>query len=985
MSKILIIVESPGKIKKIKSFLPDNYEVIATVGHIRGLNPKSMSIDMENNYTPMYINMPDKKEVIINLKKHIKNSSKVILITDADVEGESISFSVAEVCNIKPENQHRASFIEITKEAVLNAINNNVGKINMNKVHTQMARMCLDKIIGYKLSPLLWSEFNSFTLAAGRVMSPVVRLIFDRENEIAKFQSQSYYKLEANFVLDKKDLSKGIKTSKTSKSSNTESLNNVIQTTCDENIKDQSIIEKLYKDCSENKNKFSIKNVAKTTSTRNPSAPYITSTLQQDASTKLGISPDICMRTAQVLYEAGLITYMRTDSTFISEDAMKSIKTCIENKWGENYYKRNIYKSKDTSAQEAHEACRVVDFAKESVLGLDSKITTHHNRLYQLIWRRTVASQMSPANIEIRTVKIITGEKKKDQIVFTGKHEKVIFEGYLAALNLHKKKVKVNAMGDLVVNEDAMEDSMEDAMENEMDEDEEDETDESNEDDNEKATNSQHNKYLETIYDKLKESELVFSQSMNCMQKYSKPKQTRYTEANLIKKLSELHIGRPSTYASIIKKIQEKQYVEKKSLPPKKAKIYVLTYSYPDIIKIESKETKIEGDKNKLMITSLGLMITEYLNKNFTEIMSYEYTANIEKLLDDIAEGKAVWYKVVDSIYLKLVPVIDTLSKAVSERKALKSSDPKANTSSRRMLGTNPTTNNPIVAIKSRSGYLIVEENPIKKDSRFASFSSNFEEMTLETALSLLIYPKTLPKYKDVDIIIKKATNVYISYGNANYSIENYVKANQKQNKFDNPSNTNNTFIDDENITFEEAKRIIDYYEKSKIDKAENAKQDKVMNENITIKKGPYGYYIKLDGTINVKLQKKYSKDIDNITLEQCLEVVEKHKATPPKGSRAARFGAAGKQKAKEKKEKKEKKAKETVEATETTETTKSKATKKPRAPKAKKAETKPTNATIESILEPEIVETVETVISEPPKSSIKVKKPRQKKEKTDE
>jgi DNA topoisomerase-1 len=969
--KILLLLESPSKCAKVQSFVGDNYIVASTKGHIREIPKQILGINCNNNYEITFKDMKDKKDVIDNIKKLAKNAKYIIGAQDNDREGHSIYYHVTEILNIKPENQYRALFSEITKDVIVKAVNN-LTLLDHNCVKSQFCRLVIDKIIGYKLSPLLWSEFNSFTLAAGRVMSPVVRLIFDRENEIAKFQSQSYYKLEANFVLDKKDLSKGIKTSKISKSSNTESLNNVIQTTCDENIKDQSIIEKLYKDCSENKAKFSIKSLAKTTSTRNPSAPYITSTLQQDASTKLGMSPDICMRTAQVLYEAGLITYMRTDSTYISEDAMKSIKTCIENKWGENYYKRTIYKSKDSSAQEAHEACRVVDFSKESVLGLDSKITAHHNRLYQLIWRRTVASQMSPANIEIRTVKIITGEKKKDQLVFTGKHEKVIFEGYLAAFNLHKKKVKVNAMGDLVVNEDAMEDE----MENEMDEDEEDEPDEADEDDNEKATNSQHNKYLETIYDKLKEGDLVFSQSMNCTQKYSKPKQTRYTEANLIKKLSELQIGRPSTYASIIKKIQEKQYVERKTLPPKKAKINIFKYTYPDIIKIESKETKIEGDKNKLMITSLGLMITEYLNKNFTEIMSYEYTANIEKLLDDIAEGKVVWYKVVDSIYLKLVPVIDTLSKAVSERKALKSADPKSDTSSRRMLGTNPTTTNPIVSIKSRSGYLIVEENPIKKNSRFASFSSNFEEMTLETALGLLIYPKTLSKYKDVDIIIKKAKNVYISYGNANYSIENYVKANQKQNKFDNP---NNVFIDDENITFEEAKRIIDYYEKSKIDKAENAKQDKVMNDQITIKKGPYGYYIKLDGTINVKLPKKYSKDIDNITLEQCLEVVEKHKATPPKGSRASRFGTAGKQKAKEKKEMKEKKEKKaTIEATETTETTEPKATKKPRVPKAKKIEPK---ATIVSILEPE----VEQLPSEASKSIIKVRKPRQKKEKTDE
>jgi DNA topoisomerase-1 len=959
MSKILVIVESPSKITKIQSYLGDKYIVAASMGHITEIpKTKNLCIDINDNYKPHFEIAESKKSVFANIKKLYKECGGNILMgSDFDREGNGVAWHIFNLLNVKPENRKRIIFNEITEKAIKEAIKN-PKLIDTAETNSYLARVVADRLLGYKLTEIVWKSTNNYTISCGRVMSVVIKMILSKEADISKFQSQAYYKLESNFVLDKKDLNKSTK--------------NVILAVCDENIKDKNIVEKLYKICSENKTKFSIKSLDKKISTRNGPLPLTTASLQQLSSIKLGFSPDHTMRLAQKLYEASYITYMRTDSIAIAEDAMKQIKTCVENKFGKEYYKRNDSKSVAKNTQLAHECIRPTDFTKENInLGTEG-LTEQHNRLYKLIFRQTISSQMVPAQIEIRTVKIITDGLKKEKLTFSSKTEKILFEGFLKAQNMHKYAVKRDVNGELIINED-----VEEEEEEEVDEDDINNEDQNNEDSININIKPKHNKYLETLFDDLKENQEVFSQSMNCIEKHSKSA-GRYTEASLIKQMSILGIGRPSSSANILAKIQAKGYIELKSIPAKNINISVLKYIYPDTIKIEIAKGKIPAEKNKLFGNSLSIMVTDFLEKNFTNIMNYEYTSNLETKLDSIAENKTTYYDVIHELYTTLMPIIDTLHNDI---KLLKSADPKADTSSRRMLGTNPVTTNPIVAIKSRSGYLIVEENPIKKDSRFASFSSNFEEMTLETALGLLIYPKTLPKYKDVDIIIKKAKNVYISYGNANYSIENYVKANQKNsNAGGNPNNINNVFIDDENITFEEAKRIIDYYEKSKLDKAENAKQDKVMNDNITIKKGPYGYYIKLDGTINIKLPKKYSKDIDNITLEQCLEVVEKHKATPPKGSRAARFGVAGKQKAKEKKEKKEKKAKETVESTETTEP---KTPKKTRAPKAKKAEPKTTNATIESILEPE-VEQVDQVEPTPPKSA-KVRKPKQKKEKINE
>ena len=882
--KTLVICESPSKIKFLQKYIGDDYIVTSSMGHVTEIPKKTLGIDLQT-YTAEFIESPSKKDVIVNIKKLYKSCNSILLASDNDREGTGISWHIFNILGVKPENRKRILFNEITEKAIKEAIKKPV-IIDENEKDSYLARVIMDKLIGYSLCPLLWKEFSNFHLACGRVMSPVIRLIIEREEEISKFQSSPFFKLNSNFVLDKQELSKASKT------------NTTIQTTCDEDIKDKSIIENLYKKLSENKAKFTIKSLTKNNSTRSPPPPFITSSLQQSASISLGYSPDTTMKLSQKLYESSLITYMRTDSPSIADDAMASIKTQIVKTFGEKYYKRTVYKTKNTSAQQSHECIRPTNFTTENVLNYDG-LTPQHDRLYKLILRRSLGSQMEPATIEVRTVKIITGEKKKDQLVFTGKNEKVIFEGFLKAQNMHKgksnKKTKNIDSLDEVENSSSDEDDLQD----------EDET--QNENNEIKATNEEHNKYLEIMFDKLKENQEVYSKSMNCSEKYSKPKQSRYTEASLISAMEKLGIGRPSTYSSVTKKIQEKEYVERKSLPAKKVNITSLNYTYPDIIKIETKESKIEGDKNKLIVSSLGIMINQYLVKNFPEIMDYKYTATIEGLLDEIAEGKKDWTSVVDTMYKKILPIITTLSQDLKARKLLKSSDPNANTSSRRNLGLNPQNNLPIVCIKSKKGYLIVEENPEKKQSRFANFSSSFEDMTLETALSLLVFPKTLGQYKENDIIIKKASNIYMVHNNSNYSIENYLKANPKSN------------IDPEHITLQEAQTILEYYEKAKADKVENEKLDKKLNDDITIKKGPFGLYIKYKGESNIKLPKKYKDDINTLTLELSLEIIEKDKTKPksargksaPKGKPKSAPKAKKETKPKEAKEAKPKEAKE--------------------------------------------------------------------------
>ena len=864
----LVVVESPGKVKKIQSYLGDDYEVIASVGHIRELPRDTLGFDIANNYEPEFLISSDKAEVVKKMKAKAKQFEKIILASDDDREGAAISWHVAEVCKIPLTQRHRATFTEITKKAITQAIAN-PGKIDMNMVYAQFARMVLDKLIGYKVSPMLWKEYNNWKLSAGRVQSVVVKIINERENEIAKFNSEAVFKLDANFVLDKKEL----ESSTTIKKSTTK----FIATVCETDIKEQTKVESIMEHCKDQTAKWTITKINKSTSKRNPPPPFITSTLQQDASAKLGMSPEICMKTAQKLYEAGMITYMRTDAMFIAEDAMKALKEYITAKWGDSYYRRMDYKTKGASSQEAHECCRPTNMTKESVMGIEG-MTAQHNRLYQLIWRRTVASQMAPADFEIRNIKI-AGEG----VVFQGKHEKNLFEGFLACV----KKTKQSAS----------------AGDNEQDSGEDQEPDS----DDELSSNQSQSDYLEKIFDKLKEGSQVWALGIAAVQKFTKPSQSRYTEASLIKKLDDLGIGRPSTYASMIKKVQEeqRQYVEKKSLVPKKVKTTNLAYTYPDQVKTTQNDVKIDGDKNKLFPTSLGVMITEYLDKNFAELMNYEFTAQIESLLDDIALGKKVWYTVVDSVYIKLTPIIDQLSRAITTRKALQPSSnanaasSASDTANKRFLGNHPNTGLPVYAIKSRKGFLICESNVDQAKSRFASFNGRFDSITLEEAVSLIVFPRLLGEYEGKEVYLKKAKNVYLAYDSKNYSIESYMKMVP-----DNDIDPNSTSLDDSIM-------ILRHYQTLDQQKAINQSLDRVLDADCVIKVGPFGPYIKYKGEVNIPLPKALKTKWETVTLEECLPVIEKNKDRKPKGKASAKPKAEAKAKV-------IKKAKESVQANET-------------------------------------------------------------------
>ena len=926
---ILVLIESPGKQKKIQSFLGNDYEVLATCGHIRQLPKDCLGFDIDNNYEPEFENMPDKADIIKKIKAKAKEAEKVVLSSDSDAEGGAISWHCAEILKLPANKRFRATFTEITKKAVCTSVSNTIANntlLDMNQVYSQFARMVLDKLIGYKVSPLLWKEYNNWHLSAGRVQSCVVKLIAEREAEIDKFSSEAYFQMSARFLLDKKELTNTV--AATSK---------YLQTTCETPVKEQAQVETLLTAMKAGSLEWHITSITKNASKRNPSPPYITSSLQQDASARLGMSPDACMKLAQKLYEAGLITYMRTDALFMSDDALKAIKILVGNKWGERYHRQIQYKTKSASSQQAHESIRPTDFSKESALGIEG-MTASHNRLYQLIWRRAVASQMAPADFEILTVKISNSKagtspseessaattttttikpkktskakaKKTDvdteshnnatsgaplSYVFVGKHDKLIFDGYLACFNLHKKAKAVKSASaasaaSAAGGEDVEADDASDTND----------TNDTNEDES-SITGGEQNAYLEKVFSKLKEGEPAFAISLDAVQKYTKPAQARYTEASIIKKLDDLGIGRPSTYASMIKKVQEEQrkYVERKSLPPKKLPAVRMGYQFPDIITSETHQVAVEGDKNKLFPTPLGIMINEYLDKNFAEIINYEFTAQVEALLDEIAAGSKVWHRVVDSVYVRLNPIIDQLAKATATRKQNQKQNQIANggaggtggaaatadgiqpdTENRKLLGMHPTTGLPVYAIRSRQGFLICESNPDKAKSRFASFTGRFDSMTLEDAVGLLVFPRTLGVYKDGEVMLKKAKNIYLAWNGKNYSIENYMKYTNSEGAGADPATT----------SLEEAIAILQYYEGADARKQASAARDRVLSEDIIVKVGPYGAYIKYKGQDNIKLSKALKDRWETITLEEVMPTVEKHIANPGKSASSSR------------------------------------------------------------------------------------------------
>lgn len=899
MSTNLVIVESPNKIKKVQSYLGNTYDVTASMGHIKGISKDSfggLGIDIDNNFEPIYVVTPDKRKVVRDLKRKVGSNTTLWLATDYDREGEAIAVHLAEELKVPPHKQKRILFTEITKKALLASIEK-ATSIDMNMYHSQQARAVLDKLIGYKISPLLWENFKNYTLSAGRVQSVVVKIVLEREQEINNFDSTSYFKLTGGFNTSDNDSKKRIDKLKKPYTQAKLDINTDINTESENKIEDHAIIEGFNSMIKDKNIHFEINSLKKNKTKRKPQAPYITSTLQQDASNKLGMSPDTCMKCAQKLYEAGYITYMRTDSLMLSNDALQDIKKFVVDNYGDKYYNFTKYTKKSKNAQEAHEACRPTKASVQDVYGRDG-ITSQQNRLYKMIWTRTIASQMSPAELEIKTVKInpvidddslcdniskkVTKEKKNninkqiellnseigkekekeikkkteelkkcktkksdvkniiESITFIGKHEKILFDGFL----------KASGYGSV-----------------EKDDDNEDENDE-DETVGRKLVKSEKSKKLEALFDKLKEGDIVSCFYMNSEEKYTKPPHARYTEASLVKKLDELGIGRPSTYASMIKKVQDRKYVVKDSKDPEEKDIstYGFTYGADDII-LETKKIKIGGDKNKMFPTSLGDVITKFLMKEFVDIMDYKFTADVESMLDEIANGNKIWYNVVQAVYDKFYPIVDRLGTNVRTKG-----------SNETIIGINPNTENEIKVISTRLGLAICE----KSDTgviKYASLRFPISSITLENAMLALKFPAILGNYSGHPIELCFKDEYYLKYNGKYISISAYnirmrddplnkVKVTELVKKNSTTSDVEN-FDPCKCISLEDAIKLVQ-------DNNQLHRLERKINEDIEIKHSKFGYYFRYKG-MNIGIPYKYKKDpslIAEFTETDCLEII---------------------------------------------------------------------------------------------------------------
>lgn len=704
-NKILVVVESPGKISKIQSILGSNYLVVASVGHIIDLDPSHMSIDIENGFKPEYKPYPDKSKVITNLRTLAKSSSDILLAADEDREGEMIAWSIAYILKLK--NPKRIIFNSITKTELLKAVKSPT-QINNNVVDAQKVRRMLDRIVGYSISPLLRTNIGPGKLSAGRVQSVVVELIIDKENEIKKFMDGngdvSFFKFKGSFY------------------SKDGTDNNILTSTLHdlENITDEGIytgnISKMptkkssvrfLEKCM--KAEFRIANMFNKKSIRNPSTPFTTSTLQQEASRKFNFPVKKTMQVAQNLYEAGYITYMRTDSINLSKEALSSVRKYVIKTYGKKYHRHMVYKAKNSNTQEAHEAVRPTNintvFPKTK-----GKIGNDEIKLYSLIWKRTVASQMKPAEYKVTSIQILISNDAFHYFLSTT--EILMFEGYLKVYNIKNL-----------------------------------------EDDQDTVDNSGNSKYNFKIGEYLLAKEIVGTQE------YKRPP-LRYNEASLIDKLDpkNLNIGRPSTYATIINKILDRDYVKKSNIDGIKKESLTLSLLDGDTkIKQATKDIVLGKEVNKFVPTSLGLTINEFLVKEFSKIMDYKFTADMENHLDDIAEGKVKWSDIMQEFYNdfnKSVLQVMKNKKTVVDEKT-------------RVLGKDPETGIEIIATIGKHTPVVKKQVSISKYI-FAPIKEplTLKTITLEQALKLFEYPKDIGKYKQKQIqLMKGQFGFYIKYG----------------------------------------------------------------------------------------------------------------------------------------------------------------------------------------------------------------------------
>ncbi|MBA2407233.1 MAG: type I DNA topoisomerase [Chitinophagales bacterium] len=773
--KNLMIVESPAKAKTLEKFLDNNFIVKSSYGHIRDLPKSDKAIDIANRYEPTYEVSAEKKDVVKELKRLVKDASEVWLATDEDREGEAISWHLCHALGLDVGKTKRIVFHEITKPAILDAVKN-PRSINLNMVNAQQARRILDRLVGFELSPILWRKIsNSKSLSAGRVQSVAVRLIVEREREITGFSPESSYKIIALFKAKDKF------------------GNNVsFRAELPKNKSNEKTAEEFLKACLGSI--YTVKDVQVKPGKKSPSAPFTTSTLQQEASRKLGYSVARTMVIAQKLYEAGKITYMRTDSTNLSDTALSSIKDEIIKSYGKQYSHHRKYATKTANAQEAHEAIRPTYIENKDTDGDDGE-----QRLYNLIWKRTIASQMSDALLERTSAKISISKVKNEELVASG--EVLMFDGFL--------KVYM----------------------------------ESTDDDGEQKEAQPSEDIVESAtLPPLTAGQVLEFLEMNATERFTRPS-ARYTEASLVKKLEELGIGRPSTYAPTISTIQKRGYVEKKDKEGVKRDFILIKLKNSKIEKITESET-FGTEKSKMFPTDIGMMVNDFLMQHFQTVMDYGFTAEIEREFDDISNGMKKWDEMIDDFYKPFHKNVEN---------TLENAD---RVTGERELGVDPKSGRKVIARMGRYGPMVQIGGPDEEEKpRFAKLRSgmNLETITFDEAMALFQLPRVAGTHEGLDVTISEGRfGPYVLYDKKFYSL----KKDQ----------------DPMTIPLEEAIELI------------NAKQSSVIKEfkgnGISILEGKWGPYVK-SGKLNAKIPA--GKDPKALSLDDCMELLEKAKEAPKK------------------------------------------------------------------------------------------------------
>jgi DNA topoisomerase I len=758
MIENLVIVESPAKAKTIEKFLGKDFRVVSSYGHIRDLSKKNLGIDVEKNFTPNYEIPKEKAKVVGELRKAAADSRNIWIASDEDREGEAIAWHLASVLNLDLKTTKRIVFHEITKEAISTAIEN-PRQVDMNLVNSQQARRILDRLVGFEISPVLWKKVQP-SLSAGRVQSVAVRLLVDREREIISFKSESAFRVTATFLIE-----------------SAAGENAILKAEASKRFPGEKEAVKFLELC--NESKYTIANISIKPGTRSPASPFTTSTLQQEAYRKLGFSVAQTMAVAQKLYEAGRITYMRTDSTNLSKLALTKSREVIISEYGEKYSKTRQFQTKSKGAQEAHEAIRPAYIDNPTTTG-----NQNEKKLYELIWKRTVASQMADAEIEKTSISI---DMNNSPVTFQANGEVVKFDGFLRVYT--------------------------------------------------ESTDQENSDEERYVIPPVKKGMPLQYENITASQKFTAPP-PRYTEASLVKKLEELGIGRPSTYAPTISTIQNRGYVSREDRPGEKRQLKIITLLKGKMA--TSTKTEVAGkEKSKLFPQDIGMIVNDFLIENFSEIVDYHFTAEVEEQFDEIALGNLKWTGMIQKFYSPFhKTVTNTLEK--KERKT-----------GVRILGNHPETGEPVTVRMGRFGPVAqIGESGNDEKPRYASLSKSqlLETITLAEALNLFRLPRTLGDYEGVEMVVGVGKfGPYIRYNSKFFSLKKGVD-------------------DPYTLTPERAIEII--LEKNDSDKKKVLKDF----DDIKLLNGRYGPYLVKD-KLNYRLPK--GTDTEKLTKEDCISIIE--------------------------------------------------------------------------------------------------------------